>query len=101
MANLAERFYRYSTKVYGLNQHLRQISDGRVYPTYSLVSIFAKIMAGIITGKGSFNQIEKAIKHGTFDKVGGKVYPTGDTLTYGLRNVDQTSLMSAIDEMIK
>ena len=100
MANLAERFFTYSTKVMGLEQQLTSIKDGRINPQHSLVSILAKTMACIVTGKPSFNQMEKVINEGTLSKVGGSNKPSADTISYALKRASINSLDTANDAII-
>jgi len=100
MANMAKRFYDYCTRVYRLDQLFEKIDDGRINPTYQLPSLLAKTMAGIVTAKPSLNQLEKTVKNGCFDKVGGKVKPKAETFKYALEKVNCSNLTASNDEII-
>lgn len=100
MANLAERFFNYSTRVMGLGQHLESIQDGRIGPQHSLASILAKTIACIVTSVPSLNQMEKVIKEGTLNKVGGASTPSADTIGYALERVCTKDLDTANDAII-
>ena len=78
---MAERFFGYCNRVMDLKQHLDSVRDARVGPEYSLQSGLSKVIACVVTAVPSFNQMEKVIKEGTLDKVGGCTTPTADTLS--------------------
>lgn len=100
MANKAERFFVYCNKLLCLDQQLKKVKDLRVGVKYHTAHILAKVMAGIVTGVRSFNQMEKVIKEGTYDKIGGRGRPSGDTLSHCLKTVSVESLEEINDRLI-
>jgi penicillin-binding protein 1A len=97
MADVFERFVNYCNGTYGVEQHLRQVKDGRVRPRYGLPGLTWKMMIGIVTGIRSMNQLAEAIRDGSYDGVAGTDRPSADTFIYAFERVDRDSLVRASD----
>jgi hypothetical protein len=100
MADVFERFVNYCNGTYGVEQHLRQVKDGRVRPRYGLPGLTWKMMIGIVTGIRSMNQLAEAIRDGSYDGVAGTDRPSADTFIYAFERVDRDSLVRASDAII-
>jgi len=85
--------YKYCNRVYGLNQSLSQIKDGRTNPTIKLPEILLTIIFSLMAGLHSFNSMEEAIKDGDFDKFFNNLHlPSADTFTYALLTIGLNGL---------
>ena len=89
MKQRAIQFTKYINKVFKFNQFLKSLSDGRINPSVSMQDMLAVIFLGIVTRKGSFNQIEESQKQGYFNKALNKKLLRGSAETYG--NILKTS----------
>ncbi|MGI6317273.1 MAG: transposase [Dethiobacteria bacterium] len=83
MKKRALQFLKYINKVFGLNQFLNNLSDGRKNPSISLSNVIAILFLGIVTWKGSLNQIEEKMRQGYFDKALKQKIKKGSAETFG------------------
>ncbi|MFU8795645.1 MAG: hypothetical protein ACNA7Z_09750, partial [Dethiobacteria bacterium] len=72
MNQRAFQLIKYVNKVYGLNQQLGAIKDGRINPQVELNEILTIILSGLLAGVLSFNHLERHLKSGYFSKLTGK-----------------------------
>jgi len=98
--NLLKRFCHYTIKRYGLDQLFDSVRDGRRSPQHKLPDILWKVTGGIITGLGSFNQMEEAIRDGDFKYLGSKKIPSADTLSRALEVSNLEDLKMVNDEIV-
>ncbi len=99
MKQHALKLLKYISKVYGFNQWLFQLKDGRVNPHVLLRDILAVIFFGTLAGMNSFNQMESQLKRGYFNKLLGKqAKGSADTFGYALArlSLEQLQAMNAI-----
>ena len=66
MKQRAFQLLKYVYKVYGLNQQLGAIKDGRINPQVELLEILTIILAGLLSGILSFNHLEGLLKTAIF-----------------------------------
>jgi len=93
MKQRALKLLKYISKVYGFNQWLFQLKDGRINPHILFKDIFTVIFFGILVGMGSFNQMESQLKRGYFNKLLGKqVKGSADTFGYALARLSLEQL---------
>lgn len=96
------QFIKYANKVFGLNQQLSCVTDGRVAPHIPLKQILAIIILGLVTGVHSFNMMESILKRGFFNKaLKGKVKGSADTFGYCLERIDVGQLKRINDNLIE
>ena len=89
MKQRAKQLLQYINKVYRFNQFLGALFDGRVHPSIPIDMVIAIIFLGIVTGKGSFNQMEEKMRQGYFNKALKQKVKKGSAETFG--NVLQVS----------
>ena len=83
MKQRAFQFIKYINKVYRFSQFLTGLSDRRINPTIPLSTVIALLFLGIVTWKGSLNQIEEKMRQGYFNKALGKKHVKGSAETFG------------------
>jgi hypothetical protein len=98
----AFKLIRYVNKVYGLNQQLSAIKDGRINPHVELFEILTVILAGLLTGVLSFNHMERHLRSGYFSKLTGKkeLQGSADTFGYALERLEVNDFMQINDFII-
>jgi len=98
----AFKLIKYVNKVYGLNQELGAIKDGRINPQIELFEILTIILTGLLAGVLSFNHLERHLRSGYFSKITGKKELKGsaDTFGYALERVKVNALMQLNDLII-
>ena len=96
MKQRAKQLLQYINKVYRFNQFLQKLHDRRISPTISNDLMIAVIFLGIVTCKGSFNQIEEHMRDGYFNKPLKKKLKRGSAETFG--NVLQASNVEQFEE---
>ncbi len=102
MKQRAFQLIKYVNKVYGLNQQLGAIKDGRINPQIELLEILTIILAGLLSGILSFNHLEGLLKKGYFRKLMGSNEQRGsaDTFGYALERLDSDALIRINDLII-
>ena len=102
MKQRALQLLQYVNKVYGLNQQLGAIKDGRINPQVELFEILTVILAGLLAGVLSFNHLERNLKSGYFKKLTGHKECKGsaDTFGYALERLEVTGLEQINDLII-
>lgn len=102
MKQRAFQLIQYVNKVYGLNQQLGAIKDGRINPQVELFEILTVILAGLLAGILSFNHLEGNLKSGYFRKLTGQKACKGsaDTFGYALERLEVTGLEQINDLII-
>lgn len=102
MKQRAFQLLRYVNKVYGLNQQLGAIKDGRINPQIELLEILTIILSGLLSGILSFNHTEGLLKIGYFRKLTGKSELRGsaDTFGYALERLHLDGLSKTNDLII-
>jgi hypothetical protein len=98
----AFQLIKYVNKVYGLNQQLGAIKDGRINPQIELLEILTIILAGLLSGILSFNHLEGLLKKGYFRKLMGSNEQRGsaDTFGYALERLRCDALIRINDLII-
>ena len=102
MKQRAFQLIKYVNKVYGLNQELGAIKDGRINPQIELFEILTVILTGLLAGVLSFNHLERHLKSGYFSKLTGKKELRGsaDTFGYALERLEVNAFMQINDLII-
>ena len=102
MKQRALQLIKYVNKVYGLNQQLCAIKDGRFNPQIELFEILTVILVGLLSGFLSFNHLESHLQRGYFKKLLGKkdVKGSADTFGYALERLDSNVFMQINDLII-
>lgn len=102
MKQRAFQLIKYVNKVYGLNQQLGSIKDGRINPQIELFEILTIILAGLLAGVLSFNHLERNLRSGYFNKLTGQKDRKGsaDTCGYALEKLDSDALIRINDLII-
>ena len=83
MKQRIRQFFQYINKVYGFNQFLTKLTDGRTSPSIPLTTVIVILFLGIVTRKGSLNQIEEKMRQGYFDKALKQNIKKGSAETFG------------------
>ena len=66
------KLIKFVNTVYGLNQQLGAIKDGRINPQVELIEILTIILTGLLAAVLSFNHLERNLRSGYFSKLTGK-----------------------------
>lgn len=101
MSNLAYKLYRYCNRVFRIGQGFKQVRDGRDKPEHPLHGLLWKMIAGMVTGVPSFNQLAEMIRHGDFDYIGGRTRPGADTFPRAFARLELQHLETVLDGIIE